>query len=342
MTNKQDLIKVCVDFARNPEQVLSIAQSEGKNFDEQLRSKFFNLLGIEEGSRITRRTLSKTSTKELVFEIITEAIEEGFAKGVEEDEFFMQFADTRFLARGDKNEFYLEDDATLIVSEHSGNHWNIRRQKYEGGQIFGVDVKAYAIGVYGDFEAFMTGRASFQKLINKGIDGLKQKVYEVVAASFADAKNSLPTTFVQSGTYAEGKLIELFDHVKAANGADAIVVGSKKALANVANDVTWYSEKMKDARNTEGRIGEYLGMTLVELPVVHKAGTFDFAYDQDVLYVLSNNGDKFIKLTIEGDDLVKVEDDPTAQIDMAFDYKHISRFGAAVVFSTLVGFYELA
>src|SRR5690606_5271046 len=131
MMTKKELAQVCVEYVRNPQQVLNF--SEGKDFDTQLREKFYAVLEVD---KVNRKTMRNTHNRETVFEILTEVISEGFLRGVEEDEFFMQFADIRNIDRGDLNEFYLEDDAILTVSQHSGNHWNIRRQKMEGGTRF--------------------------------------------------------------------------------------------------------------------------------------------------------------------------------------------------------------
>lgn len=339
MTTKQELVKVCVDYVRNPQQVLQF--SEGKDFDTQLREKFFTVLGVE---KVNRKTMRNTANRELVFEILTEVITESFLKGVEEDQFFMQFADIRNVDRGDLNEFYLEDDAILTVSQHSGNHWNIRRQKLEGGTKFTVETKAYAIGVYADFEAFMTGRVSFARLVGKIAQALKLKVYEEVAATFASTSSQLPAQFVATGTYAETKLIDLYQHVQAVSGNSPIVVGTAKGLATITNGVSvnWISDDMKNEKNTTGRIGIYNGMTLVQLPVVHKSNTFEFAYDDKQILVLPTTGDQFIKVVYEGDDYMKQTENEKENNDMSFEYLYSTRFGTKTVFSSLFGIYTLA
>ena len=338
MTTKQELLQVCVDYVKNPEQVLNF--SKGKNVDEIIRTKIFEVLGVD---KITKRDMRKPAVQQLAFEILTVTIEETFNKGVYEDEFFMQFAEIANLAHGDANEFYLEDDAVLTVSQHSGNHWNIRRQKFEGGNKFTVDTKAYAIAVYGDFHAFISGRTSFSKLVEKVASALRLKMYEEVSASFAAGVATLPSQFAVTGAYTQNQLITLYDHVQAATGSAPVIVGTKAGLATITagQDVAWISENMKNERNATGRVGQYLGMTLVELPVVHKAGTFDFAYDPKQLLVLPTNNERFIKITIEGDDLMKVVEDETANFDMSYEYKYISRFGVKTIFSTAFGVYNI-
>lgn len=339
MTSKQDLVKVCVDYIRNPQQVLNF--SEGVNFDEKLREKFLNVLGVE---KVNRKTMRNNFNRELVFEILTEIIAEGFLRGIEEDEFFMQFAEIRNIDRGDLNEFFLEDDAVLTVSQHSGNHWNIRRQKLQGGTPFTVETKSYSVGVYADFEAFMTGRVSFERLVNKIAQALKLKVYEEVAATFASTSSQLPTQFVATGTYDESKLSDLYQHVQATSGSQPIIVGTQKALANIVKgaNVDWISDSMKNERNTTGRIGIYNGMTLVQLPVVHKANTFEFAYDDKQLLVLPLNDDRFIKVVYEGDDYMKQTENEKENNDMSYEYLYLTKYGVKTIFSSLFGIYTLS
>ena len=336
--NTKQLSKICVDYIRNPQQVLQF--SEGKSFDEALRSKFFELLGTE---NVTKKMLKRNSNRELVFEVLTEVITENFLKSVEEDEFFTQFVEYKNIELGDTNEFYIEDDGILTVSEHSGNHWNIRRQKLEGGTKFNVATKAYSIGVYADFYAFLTGRVSFERLIAKTAQALRLKFYEEIAASFASGATQLPAQFQATGVYSEVDLIELYDHVQASSGSNPIIIGTKTALSKITSGlaVEWYSNEMKNERNSTGRIGTYLGMTLVELPVVHKAGTFDFAYDNNQVLVLPTNNDKFIKFVYEGDEEIKQTENQRENNDMSYEYLYFTRFGTTVVFSSLFGVYNL-
>ena len=339
--NKHELSKILVDYARNPQTVLQF--SGDKSFDDTLRAHFFEILGVKDGSEITKKFMKRTSTKELVFEILTDVITESFLRSVEEDEFFARFVEYRNIARGDTTEFILEDNTILTVSEHSGTHWNIRRQKYEGNTTFTVKTKAYSIGVYADFYAFLTGRVDFQRLIAKTAEALRHKVYEVIAASFASGAAQLPSPFQATGTYDEATLIELYDHVQAANGTRPVIIGTKSAIAKITAGLgaEWYSNEMKNERNNTGRLGTYLGMDLIELPVVHKANTFEFAYDQNQLLILPNADDRFVKFIYEGDEEIKETQNQRENNDMNFEYLYLTRFGTATVFSSLFGIYNL-
>ncbi|MFJ7982439.1 hypothetical protein ACIQ1D_19435 [Lysinibacillus xylanilyticus] len=337
MENKQNLVKLCVDSVMNPTQVQHFAK--GADVDATIRSQFFNLMGTE---KPTMKDIRKH--KVAIFEILEEVLTETYKKGIIEDEFFMQFAEIRNIALGDAQEFYLEDDAVLVVSEHAGSHWSISRQKLEGGTSFTVKTKAYAIGVYGDFFLFATGRLSFAKLVSKVAEAIQNKIYEEVAMSFANAVTKLPAEFTATGSYDEAKLQEIVAHVEAVTGSPAIVVGTRQALAKVTAglNVVYYSDAMKNELNKTGRIANVNGLTLVQLPNVHKQNTFEFAYDDNQLLILPQTNDRFVKIVFEGEDYMKEVSDELGNVDMSLEYKFITRFGVHSIFSTLFGVYTLA
>ena len=115
----KDLVKLCVDTVRNK------VQHYGKTTDqasEIIRKEFFELMGTETpGYKDVRRH------KVAVFEILEEVLSQTVINGVNEDEFFMQFAETRNVALGDSIEFYVPDNSLLVASELSGNHWDDQR-----------------------------------------------------------------------------------------------------------------------------------------------------------------------------------------------------------------------
>lgn len=329
-----ELVKLCVDYVKTPAQVLNF--SNGKDVDETIRGKFFEIMGTDKPNMKDIRR-----HKVAVFEILEEVLTETFLRGVNEDEFFMQFAEVRNIALGDSQEFYLEDDAVVIVSEHAGNNWNIQRQKMEGGTSFSVKTKAYAAAIYGDFFLFLTGRLSFGKMIAKVGEGIQKKINSEVAAAFASAGDKLPAKFKGTGAYDEAILLNLVSNVEAQSGS-AIVVGTRNALAKItagANFAT-YTEGMKAEHHNNGRVTHYNGMTLVQLPAVHKANSFDFAYDDNQLLILPGTDIKPIKLVFQGESMVREVNDNTENMDMSFDYRFITRFGTQIIFDHLYARYK--
>lgn len=333
----KELVKLCVDAVRTPDVVQHFAK--GVSIDEAIRGEFYSLMGTE---KPTYKDLRKHSVA--VFEIIEEILDQTIINGVNEDDFFMQFAETRNLALGDQNEFYVPDNTLLVASKLAGNHWDITRQKLDVGQSFSVKTEAFGIGVYTHFFQFLTGRVDFAALVAKVERAIKDKIAQEVAASFAGGAGYLPTEFKATGTYDEGKLMDIIGHVEASSGSTPVVVGTRKALAKITAgaNAALYSEQMKNELNQTGRVSTYNGINMVQIPNVHKANSFEFAYNDNRLLVLPSTEVKPVKLVFEGDSLVKEVSDGLTNQDMSMEYKFITRFGCSLVFSTLYGEYSMA
>ena len=102
-----------------------VKEYSAKDANKKIVEKFRAALGIEPTDRPQHVKRAIRANKDLVFTLIEETIEEMIISGWVENPFFMQFVETKNLALGDENDFYVEDDSILSVSKVSGNHHNI-------------------------------------------------------------------------------------------------------------------------------------------------------------------------------------------------------------------------
>lgn len=102
-----------------------VKEYSAKDANKKIVEKFRAALGIEPTDRPQHVKRAIRANKDLVFTLIEETIEEMIVSGWMENPFFMQFVETKNLALGDENDFYVEDDSILSVSKVSGNHHNI-------------------------------------------------------------------------------------------------------------------------------------------------------------------------------------------------------------------------
>ena len=117
-------------FVNFSELLLDAARGEVKDYsakeaNKKIVDKFRAALGVEPTDRPQTVRRAIRANKDLVFTLIEETIEEMIISGWMENPFFMQFVETKNLALGDENDFYVEDDSILSVSKVSGNHHNI-------------------------------------------------------------------------------------------------------------------------------------------------------------------------------------------------------------------------
>ena len=112
--------ELLVDAARR-----DVKDFSAKEANKKIVEKFRAALGIEANDRPQAVRRAIRANKDLVFTLIEETIEEMIITGWMENPFFMQFVESKNLALGDENDFYVEDDSILSVSKVSGNHHNI-------------------------------------------------------------------------------------------------------------------------------------------------------------------------------------------------------------------------
>lgn len=109
----------------------------------------------------------------------------------------------------------------------------------------------------------------------------------------ADIKNT--------GSFDASKLIDIIDHVEAANGTKATIFGTRAALRKIT-DIAVSDEAKSDFYNM-GYYGKFAGTPVVRMDQRHKINSNEFLLPNDKLYVFAG-GDRFIKRVTEGDTFV--------------------------------------
>lgn len=338
-----DFSQLMFDMARGTEKV---GTEKGNN---KIREVMFQALGIDASA--DRRTLRKAIRRHKIdiYEIVEETVENLLVTGWGDKPFFNEFLEIKSNAEGDTNEFYAIDDVILTVSELSGNHHNIVRQKLNEGASFRVKTSWYGIKIYAEYEQFMAGKIDWAKFIQKIYEAFDKKVNDMVAAAVMEAGTKvLPASqFCKTGALSEGtkaSLIELVEDVETANGCEAVIMGTKTALAklNALVETQWISDSMKEERHTTGRVGIWEGIRLVEIPQAFANNdTSKKLVDNTKLLVMPVADNKFIKLFNEGESQIKEVTDSTTNMDMTIEYEYQMKMGVATVIGRKFGMWTI-
>ncbi len=138
-TDYNDFSHLMFDTARGEEKV-SKEEANGK-----IREIMFNILGVDE--KASRKTLRQAIRrhKNDIFEVIENTVEDLLVSGWGDNPFFNEFVEIRSAADGDTNSFYTEDEVILTVSELSGNHHDLIRQRLGEGKSFSVKTSWYGV-----------------------------------------------------------------------------------------------------------------------------------------------------------------------------------------------------
>ena len=277
-----------------------------------IREQFNNVLGIDyknADKKARRQAWRKNRTE--VFNLIEDVLVDLQKSGWNEaNARFMDFVETKNLADGDQNEFYVADNTLLQVSKFAGDHHNIVRQALRAGQSYRIDTSDYVIKVYAEYEQFMLGRIDWAEMIDRIYRSIEQYRYSALYTAFMSMDASLPTDMTLETAVSESTkdaIIEQIEEVKAATGYDVILVGTRTAIQKLQSTVNYnmWSNDMKNERNQNGLLGQWEGYECLALSRVNKSGTRDSVFtdeDNKKIFILPVNSDfRPIKQVVEGD-----------------------------------------
>jgi hypothetical protein len=347
--NLVNFSQLLVDAARG-----EVQEYSAKDANKKIVEKFRSALGIDVNDRPQAVRRAIRANKDLVFTLIEETIEEMIITGWTENPFFNQFVDTKNLALGDENDFYVEDDSILSVSKVSGNHHNMIRQRLGAGRHFSVAGEWFGIKIYSDFERVLTGAEDWAAFVSKVAEAINRYLYDALYASLRGAKDSLGANWVKSGaleTANKATLVKLCQDISMATGSEVTIFGARSALSSLTAmaDVNWAPESVKKEYYANGGIlGNWEGFAVAEIGQGLKRGaginsaTVEYQLDTDRLYVIPTSvANKFIKVVNYGETQVSQVTDKDTNRDMSYEYEVLYKMGINVILNTVFGVWEI-
>lgn len=315
-----------------------------KEANDKIREVFSELLGIDKDStrQEIRRAMRRHKTE--LFEITEELVPELLLGGWGANPFFQDYVEVKSMNYGDTNVFIVPDESILTVSDVSGGHHDIIRQKLGKGKNYSVPTKWYAVKIYTEFELFLAGRVDWPGFIQKIYEAFDYKVNTLVYAAFNGAGSAIVPSaqFVKSGSLVSATFLTLIEDVQAANpGKEIVIMGTKTALnkLNALAEANWISEAAKEERHTLGRLGWWQGTRLVEIPQAfapNDTSTKLVANDK-LLIMPMDPANKMIKVYDEGEAMIKEVSDGVTNMDMTMEYEYQQKMGVGVVFCRYFG-----
>ena len=312
--------------------------------DQNKNSEALRKLFIEANGGRTELRLKDMYRGNPAFDIIEELIPVMIEEGLRGDEFFFNLVDYHNVALGDEIDFQVEDNVELIVADGSYGVDGIRRQRLGGLRHVTIPTQLKVVKVYDEWKRFMAGKTNFNELVQAVSKAMIKLLRNDIFTAFNGIDNSnnygLGDTYVPvAGTYDEEKLLELCEHVEAANNGEAVtIIGTKSALRKCTTAVQ--SDEAKSDMYNMGYYGKFNGVNMVYVPQVHKQGTDEFLLDPKKLYVIAGNL-KPIKVLNVGEGMGSL-DNPLTNGDHTQNYFYGQEFGVGLIFSSKMGIYTLA
>lgn len=336
MNNLTGLVNLINDTLKN--KVALFNENASKYSDQAIREGFYEILGEE---KLTWQNFS--NNYRAIFTVMENVLSVNLPAAWENSRFYDQFVEIKRGDLGDRNEFIVEDNSTIVAATFSGNHWDTDRQKVQGKRSFSVPTGWIYVRIYNDLERFLTSNDSLVDMIGKMQKAFQNEIDSRVVASFNGVGTYLPSKFKESGTYDEDTMNNLIELVQTYSQKDVVIAGTRTALSSIIKgmDSVWIANSQKEERATTGMVIENLGLPAkaIVIPQTFVRGTTDFKVNNKVLHVLPE-GTKLIKLFYEGE----VRSRNLGELDthdQTIDIQAQVKCGVGIVCDNITGRYEL-
>lgn len=337
MADMKDIVKVAVDAYHGNVEQYSVGQSM-----ELLHKALVEANG---GSTVLNYRNIRDGKCNGLFTLIEEILSRTIVEGLQGDEYFNALVDFRNVAEGDKNIFVVEDSNLFVVAEAADGTQGIRRQRLGGTSEVSIPTSLKVVKIYDEMNRVLSGRVDFNTFINKVAESFRQQllndIYTLWSGATATDFGGV-TYFPTAGAYDEDELLDLIAHVEAAaNGRTATIIGTKKAVRNLAPSIQG-SDSESDLYNL-GYYGKFYGTPVMVTPQRHKIGSTEFTLDDNILTIIAGD-DKPIKCVYEGNPIVLMGD-PMTTGDLTQEYLYGEKYGMGIVLAggnAGIGRYEIA
>jgi hypothetical protein len=273
-----------------------------------------------------------------VFAVMSEVL--SIATGTLLTNAFDTFVETRDTNLGDKPEFIVEDNSLFRVATISAGNNDLRRQKLYGKKL-PITTSKLGVKIYEELDMFLAGRVDFTKMINKVALSYQVEIGSRIYSAIYDSYNSLVAPYQVNGTYSVEKMQDLIAHVQAGTGQAPVIYGTKKSLGKVLGaDPVLVSNERKNELASFGHYKDFQGTPMIELPQAHKPGTTNFVVDDSFL-IVAPNGEKIVKLLLEGDAYIFENMEGSNRNDQQIEYEFARKIGIGVLQSNVYGIFRI-
>ena len=309
MLDKNNLIALAKQVARaNPTAPVSYS-FEGQNFsyaemNETLRKE----LNAYAGTNALYR-----QNKNLIFEVMETVLDDVLPKKVEEA--YMQFAETKQFAQGDKPLFRRKRDVRMRAKQFVtrgtlAGKYEVFKLGYNEAEAFEVPTSAMVGAAQIGFEEFLDGRVDFAELIDIVMTGMDDLIFKEVGHALKAAVNQLPPANIVVATGFDEEEFDRLLVIASAYGTPTIYCNYEFAVKMVPEQGWRYTEKMKQELWDTGHLATYKGRTVVILPDgLEDETNTRRCMDPGYCYIIPAGADtKPVKIAFEGTTQVREHD----------------------------------
>ncbi len=283
------------------------------------------------------------NNQNVIFEIMEEIVNITISNDFADIPFVDAFVEFKNRALGDKTAWYSEGKSYVTVASFAGNHWDTNREALDAGAEYTLGKEWVYIHVYDEFERFLLGIASLERLTDVIYKSFNKYIKERTYVMFQSVMDVVPDEFSAKGN-SEEAVGALCDLVQAAGGYSTLTIaGTKAALRKLGAIVPdkYFADSQREAKASTGTIGEWEGNRLMVIPQVIKEGTFELALDNDIIFIMGGDV-KPIKVEFIGDTRTQNVTDNRVNNDMTYDLQVQTLFGMGFELPQAFGKFQFA
>lgn len=277
----------------------------GENFDydqlnETLRREFNEYAGTYSMYR---------DNKNLIFSVIEETLDEVLPKKVEQA--YMQFAETKQFAQGDKPIFKRKRDQRsrakqFITRVGLAGIYEVFKLGPSEAESFEVRTSAIGGAAQIGFEEFLDGRVDFAEVTRIVMEGMDELIFREVGHALKASINQLPPANI---VVANGFDEQEFDRllvIASAYGEPSIYCTYEFAVKMVPAEGWRWTESMKQELWDTGHLASYKGRKVIILPQgLEDESNTRKVIDPGYCYIIPSGADsKPVKIAFEGGTIV--------------------------------------
>ena len=242
---------------------------------------------------------------------------------------------------GDSAEFDIKSSDLFYVSKTGNSRRHVEAQRQFTGHT-SVPVSNHVITTETDMYRVLAGKESPAEYAMKVVLSIEAEIAKDVMAVITSSFDSLTTNFKENG-YDEKQFQRLASRVSAANGgARTVAIGTDTALGTVLPESDYLKMGLGESYAKVGYLPVFKKVPLISLPqkIEWTSEDYDFALPEDMIYFISTNGQKLVKVVIEGGSL-SFADNHADNGNLSQVSSLHSRFGVALVSSSKYGLMKL-
>ena len=306
------------------------------SFTQDGKTENFSAAEVNKALRAELNKLAGTyalyrENQNTIFRLIEETIDEILPAKVEQQ--YMDFADVRVLAQGDKAIFRKRiTEASRKRAKGFVTKVGLAG-RYETFMLDGTEIEVAMSAIGGaariGFEEFLDGRVQFSDLTDVILEGMDEYIYKEIAKALESAVASLPTpNKAEVAGFDETTMDQLLAIADSYSmGRSSAIYCTQEFASKMVPAEGWVSADMKNAMWGTGYLPNYKGHNVIILPQSMEDETNTMkVIDPAQAYIIPSGSEKPVKLAFEGPTAVReVENND----DWSRDIQTYKKFGIA-------------